>query len=156
MDIRGVLKKCIAEQSNSLLDIPEEAAVAIGRAMQDMEEESTKERASEKALEDLGGYVNVIPSKTKIACTPILITLCYDKDSFEGRILESIDHAEKQCPGICEHIFFITTQWNSVIANKLSGCIGLLRKSGVEIRFIHITEKFTERGKENGIVLMPL
>mgnify|MGYP003506902910 FL=1 len=156
MDIREVIEKSIAEQRNSLLDIPEGAAEAIGRAMQDLEEGSTKERASDNALENLGGYVNVIPSKTKIACTPILITLCYDKDSFEGRIMESLDHAEKQCPGICEHIFFITTQWNSVIANKLSGCIGLLRKSGVEIRFIHITEKFTERGKENGIVLMPL
>ena len=145
---RELIEKSIENQREGLLDIPREVEESIERVFDDIIEGITKGKAPVNTLQQLDGYVNVIPSRDKAACTFLLITLCYNNDSFEGRIFESLDHATKLCPGICEHIFFLTTQWNSAIVNKLSGYIEAVRKNNVKIKFVYLTDK--------GVALMPV
>lgn len=148
MNIRESIARSLEEQRRTLMDMPEEVTSAIAGVLEDMDSGVTAGRAPADMPYGFSEYVNVIPSRTKCACTPILITYCYDKDSFEGRIMESLDHATVHCPGICRHIFFLTTQWDSKVTNKLAGYIEAVRKNDVKIAFIHITNK--------GIVLMPV
>lgn len=89
---------------------------------------------------------NMIPSSNRIGCTDLLITFCSEYDSFEKRILESLDHVSKHCLNT-KDVYFITRKWNSSTFNKLLGHIELIRKTQVNIVFIYI-------GKE-GVVLMP-
>lgn len=89
---------------------------------------------------------NMIPSSNRIGCTELLITFCAEYDSFEKRILESLDHVSKHCKNT-KDIYFITRKWNSSTFNKLLGHIELIRSASVNIVFIYV-------GKE-GIVSLP-
>ncbi len=91
---------------------------------------------------------NMIPSDQPAPCRWNLVTICYGKDSFENRIIESLDHASLHCKGTCKKIFFLSTRWNSQTIDKLRGYIEAVRASGVEINFYYITAK--------GIVWMPV
>ena len=143
-----MLENSLRTQQKDLLEIPDEVAEAIEIVLSEIKEGNTIGHAPEDLLDCLDGYVNVIPSKHKGMCTHILITLCYDKDNFEGRIFESLDHAAKICPDICRNVFLLSTQWNSVIVNKLSGYIESVRKNGINVYIIYMTQK--------GIVVMPV
>jgi hypothetical protein len=147
LDITGLVEKSIDELRSGLLDVPDAVTEVLERVLEDIREGKTNGRASAETFDGLSDYVNVIPSKRKGFCTRFLITLCYLKDDLEGRIFESLDHAVKQCPGKCEYIFFITTQWNSFTVDRLSGYLDSVRKNGVSIRMIYISSK--------GMVLMP-
>ncbi len=141
MRTRELIEKSIEIQTEGLVDIPREVRESIERVFDDIIEGITKGKAPVNTLEHLDDYVNVIPFKYKAACTQLLITLCYNNDSFEGRIFESLDHATKLCQGICKYIFFLTTQWSSATTNKLSGYIEAVRKNGVMIKFVYITDR---------------
>lgn len=145
--IRDMLERNIQRQ-RSLLELPEGIQIAINIVRQHIETRLTRGRASAGNYRELGGHINVIPSKHEGDCSDVLITFCYNKDSFEGRIMESLDHAAKFCPRTCRNIYFISTQWKSDVADKLSGYVDSVRKNNVNICFIHMTEE--------GIVVMPM
>jgi hypothetical protein len=77
-----------------------------------------------------------------------LAGVCYDKDNFESRIREWLDHASITCQGINMELYFFTSQWNSFTVDKFKGYIASLRKNGTVISMIYVTEK--------GLVLMPV
>jgi hypothetical protein len=147
MDSRGLLEKSIHRQTSELLDLPEEVLIGIDIVYDDLMKSITKGTAPLDRGDTFGGDVNIIPSKHKSVCTPILITFCYDKDNFEQRILDSLDHATIICNKKCEVIYFLTTQWNSFTFNKLSGYVESVRSHNVRVSFIYITNK--------GITIMP-
>lgn len=115
-------------------------------------EDVISEKANGKALSDTGNQytdnINMIPSKNMGQCCSILVAICYDKDYLEQRLQECFDHASIKCGGINEQIFFITTQWNSLIVNKFCGYINSLRKNGIDVTMIYVTN--------NGMVIMPI
>lgn len=55
--------------------------------------------------------------------------------------MDRLNHATKICPGICTDIFFLTTIWNSTLANKLLANIEGVRKNGIRINSIYLTER---------------
>lgn len=93
------------------------------------------------------GAFNIIPSSSKWkGCTELLITFCYNNDSFEKRLRESLDHFSQQCRNT-KDIYFITTKWNSTVFEKFEGYLKMVRTQGVNVVFIYL-------GKE-GFVMMP-
>jgi len=92
--------------------------------------------------------INLIPSKYRGYCCPVLVGVCYDKDNFETRMRECLDHASITCKGINHEIYFFTTQWNSNIANNYRGYIDSLKQNGILIHMIYVTNA--------GIALMPI
>lgn len=151
MNIERIIEESLQEQRRGLLELPEEVGGAIRVVMSDIEEGIADGKASPNiadGFDGFGGFVNVIPSKKKSACSSILITFCYKKDNLNLRIKESLDHATLHCPDICRQIFLLTTQWDSKAIDQYKGYIKSVRQGGVEISFIHITPK--------GIVLMPV
>ncbi len=90
---------------------------------------------------------NMIPSSsTRRGCTELLITFCCNNDSFEKRLLESLDHVSQHCRNT-KDIYFITTKWNSTVFEKYEGYLDMIRALPVNIVFIYV-------GKE-GFVRMP-
>jgi hypothetical protein len=57
-----------------------------------------------------GGNFNLIPSDQSGSCRQLLVTLCFDSDSFERRLNEAIKHAGIHCPNT-EMVIFVTTKW---------------------------------------------
>ena len=117
----------------------------ILRAIESVKRDIKAGRTNDRVLPELvypgiGDY-NVIPSKRKGQCTPILITYCYNKDNLESRILESLDHVTISCPRASKYIYFLITQWDSLTPKKLEGYIDSVRKLNVEIQFIYTTKK---------------
>lgn len=145
---RNLIELILELQRSILLKLPDEIVNALEKVLNDVESEHSKERAPEEQ-NDYGcnDYINVIPSKMECACRPILLTYCYDKDNFEDRIMESLDHASLKCPGINKEIYFLSTQWDSRCIRKTAGYIKAVRMNDVKVVFLHITNK--------GIVLMP-
>lgn len=150
MNIKDIIERNILEERLGLLNVPNEAIGAVEKVFEDIKAGNTTDQAPNDIARIFGGSlkVNVIPWKEKGLCTPILITFCYDKDSFDGRIIESLDYAIINCPNMIEYIFFLTTQWDSGKVNKLAGYIESVRKNGVAISFIYLTPK--------GFVVMPV
>lgn len=152
--VTSVITDSYNQQKNALIDLPEQVQIALGTIMDDLAKGKTQVKAPKNSADRIGQlsygnpYCNVIPSITKSTCMPLLITYCYDADNFEGRIMESLDHAVLHCPGDCRIVYILTTQWVSQIANKMSGYIESVRNNGVRIQFVHITAK--------GIVAMPV
>jgi hypothetical protein len=90
---------------------------------------------------------NMIPSSSnRRGCTELLITFCSKNDSFENRIIESLDHASTHCKNTRD-IYFFTSKWNTSTIDKLRGYIELVKRASVNIVFIYV-------GKE-GFVQMP-
>lgn len=90
---------------------------------------------------------NMIPSSSnRRGCTELLVTFCFQNDSFEKRLLESLDHVSKHCRNT-KDIYFITTKWNSAIFEKYDGYLEMVRDTPLNIVFIYV-------GKE-GFVWMP-
>ena len=121
--ISSVIANNYDQQKNALVDLPEQVLIALGIILDDLAEGNTTSKAPKNSADRIGQssygnpYCNVIPSQIKSVCTPLLITFCYDADNFEGRIMESLDHAILHCPGDCRAIYFLSTQWVSQITN---------------------------------------
>jgi len=132
----------------SIKEFPECVKAVLSNIFDDIREGNTQGRAPEYNGGISDGWINYIPSKQKGDCCPILIGVCYDKDNFENRVMECLDHASINCSAINREIFIFTTQWNSLVANKLQGYINALRRDGKTINMIYITNM--------GIALMPV
>lgn len=129
-------------------ELPKEVRRIIDRIMGDFEMGKT----SGKAPSDFGGHtnneINLIPSSYKGSCHTLLVGICYDRDNFESRIRECLDHAAIHCRGINQQIIILSTQWNSFTMNKFKGYVESLRENGVLINMIYVAEK--------SYVLMPV
>lgn len=134
-------------QAGNWSDLPEVVGGILGRMVGDVRSGRADGRAPEGGIANSGhsGTINMIPSSFLGSCWPILVTLCYDQDDFEKRIFEGLDLAVKNCPNVTRSIFFLTTQWDSEVVQKLGGYIESVRKRNVEIQFIYTTAKGTVR-----------
>ena len=150
MNIRDIIERNIMDERIGLLDVPKAVIDAVEKVFTDVKSGVTKDQAPPDMANVFSSYtnINITPWLEEGVCSPIMITFCYDKDNFDGRIIESLDHAVIHCPNICEFIFFLTTQWDSKAVNKLAGYIEAVRKAGITISFIYITSK--------GFVVMPV
>ena len=142
LDLNGYLVQ------RGIAELPREVRHVLNRIMEDFE----AGRTSGKAPDDFGEFYdddfNLIPSKRKGRCHTLLIGVCYDRDNFEERIRECLNHASLQCNGINQEIFIISTQWNSFTLQKFKGHIQSLRDNHLSIDMLYITEK--------SFVLMPV
>lgn len=129
-------------------ELPDEVRTVLSRIFDDMREGITQGKAPVDNGNDYSGWINYIPSKHKGPCCPVLVAVCYDKDNFETRMLDCLDHASINCVGINHKIFFITTQWNSHCINRHKGYIDSLKRNGLLIKMIYVTSA--------GIALMPV
>jgi hypothetical protein len=150
VNIREIIERNIIDEKIGLLDVPKEVIDAVEKVFADVKSGVSKEQVPSDIAEIFSHYtkINIIPWQEKGVCSPVMITFCYDKDDFDGRIMDSLDHAVMHCPNICEYIFFLTTQWDSRAVNKLVGYIEAVRKTGVTLSFIYITPK--------GFAVMPI
>jgi len=131
----------------SIFEFPEGGKAVLSKIYDDIREGKTQGKAP---VENGINYdrTNYIPSKHEGTCRSLLVAVCYDKDNFENRMLECLDHISITCVGINREIFFFTTQWNSYIANKYRGYIESLKRDGYLINMIYVTHI--------GIELMPV
>lgn len=131
----------------SIVECPEGVNAVLSKIFDDIREGITQGKAPvDKGINF--DDINYIPSSHKGPCRPLLVAVCYDKDHFEDRMLECLDHASINCAGINREIFFLTTQWNSYIANKHRGYIESMRREGYLINMIYVTHL--------GFALMPV
>jgi hypothetical protein len=129
-------------------ELPGSLKKVLSRVVEDIASRAAEGRAPDDQWERAGDDLNVVPSKHKGDCKHLLVGVCYDKDNFENRIREWLDHASTTCQGINMELYFFTTQWNSFTVDKFNGYIASLRKNGTAISMIYVTEK--------GLVLMPV
>jgi len=130
-----------------IVELPHGLKGILARIIEDIETGASKGRAPDDYENYTTGNINLVPSKHKGGCHNILVGICYDKDNFEERIRDWLDHTMR-CPGINGDLYFFTTQWNSLVVQKFKGYIDSLRKNGLSIHMIYITDK--------GFVLMPI
>lgn len=134
--------------------LPEPVIMILRKMLDDINDGSSSGKAPTDISRDndwgsnVADNVNIIPSKYHDSCCHVLIGICYDGDNLDRRIHEFLDHASLVCHGINKELFFLTTQWNSFVANQYKGYIESLRRDGVNITMIYITNK--------GIALMPV
>ena len=131
--MQEIIKKQMEELYSVLEQLPREVADVIEGIQHDVVEGSTKGKCSSHFSEMLSEYVNVIPSNYKASCTPTLITICYDGDNFNNRVMQSLKHASIDCYGTCKNIYFITTKWESVTINQLMGYIESVRENKLQL-----------------------
>lgn len=120
----------------------------MSRVAEDIASGAVEGKAPDDQWERADDDLNVVPSKHKSDCKHLLAGVCYDKDNFESRIREWLDHASITCQGRNMELYFFTSQWNSFTVDKFKGYIASLRKNGTVISMIYVTEK--------GLVLMPV
>ena len=140
------LDKYIVQRS--IYEFPEGVKAVLSKIYDDIKEEKTQGKAPVDDGNNYSDRINLIPSNQKGDCRPLLVGVCYDKDHFENRMLECLDHASITCASINREVFFFTTQWNSYVANKYRGYIQSVKRSGVSINMIYVTNV--------GIALMPV
>ena len=129
-------------------ELPGSLKKVLSRVVEDIASGAAEGRVPDDQWERAGDDLNVVPSKHKGDCKHLLVGVCYDKDNFENRIREWLDHASTTCQGINMELYFFTTQWNSFTADKFKGYIASLQKNGTLVSMIYVTEK--------GLVLMPV
>lgn len=132
----------------SITRFPEEVKIVLSEIYDDFRTGVILGKAPTDDRNIYTDRINIIPSKHRGSCCPILIGKCYDKDHFENRMLECLNHASITCVGINNEIFFFTSQWNSYVVNRYRGYIDSLKLNGVSINMIYVTPL--------GIALMPV
>lgn len=132
----------------SIAEFPREIRSVLSRIIEDIKSGESKGKAPHDMGEQFHGDINLIPSDEHGRCCTQLVAICYDKDNFDTRILECLDHAAIICPKQNQSIFFFSTQWNTVVASKYIGYIESLRRNGVSVDMVYMTRR--------GLVLMPI
>ena len=120
----------------------------LGKIIEDISSGVSEGKAPLDSSGYYGDYINLVPSDRVGSCKNFLVGICYDKDKFEDRIREWLDHAATKCQEINRELYFFTTQWDSRTINKFKGYIESLRINGIYLNMIYITEK--------GLVSMPV
>jgi hypothetical protein len=92
--------------------------------------------------------INIIPGDSEGDCSEILVAICYDDDDFDERFKTFLKHANITCKDINQELFLFTTQWNTVVFNKYIGELQAIRRNGLVVNLIYVTNK--------GITLMPV
>lgn len=146
MEIRYSIIESFEKQGLLLSDKPE-VIDALERMYSDIMDGNSLKAAPIDIGKSIFGEANIIPSNERTSCKKILISFCYDKDNFEDRIFESLNHATLQCGKASSEIFFLTTYWESSVINKLRGYVEAVRRNGVSVNFIY--------GAEKGYAIMP-
>ena len=131
-----------------IVEFPGIVADVLGEIVDDIKVGKSGGKAQIEKYHRYGGYINIIPSKDAGSCHDLLVGICYDSDHLENRIREWLDHAAIKCQGVNRELYFFSTQWNSNTVGKFRGYIESLRKHGVLIHMIYVTEK--------GFSLMPV
>lgn len=57
-----------------------------------------------------GGLINIIPGDERDRCRETVLALCFDADSFDNRLHETMKHVEYECPDT-KVVVFITSKW---------------------------------------------
>ena len=133
-----------------IFELPEVVRVILSQIREDIE----SGRTIGKALFGSGEYpyfgddINLIPSRIKGDCHPILVAICYDGDRLDARLKECLECAAVTCAGINREVYFFTTKWESHAIGARVQHIEALRKNGVRISFIYMSAK--------GEALMPV
>ncbi len=137
----ALLDVSLQRQKNILAELPGAVVEALSSVLEDMLEEITQKKAphDHPMLCGGNGHFNLIPSNKKGACHPFLVTLCYDRDNFHGRILETLNHLTLHCPGRTQQAYVITTQWQSGDIKNLAGYIASVKQNGAEVYFLYVT-----------------
>lgn len=123
------------------MEYPREIRAVLAKIVEDI----LSGKSSGKVPLDLGeifyGDFNLIPSDRPERCCAQLVAVCYDKDNYDSRIRECLDHAAIICPNQNHEIFFFSTKWDSTVAGRYSGYIESLRRNGVLVNMIYATRK---------------
>lgn len=122
-------------------ELPGIVREAIDIARRDREEGLTAGKKRPDDYNELGHPANVIPSNHLGPCHRELFTYIYDKDSFDARVLESLNLVldPDKCFGVCRHVVIITTKWDPRIIEKYVGLFKSAERAGIDIIFsLHI------------------
>ncbi|MCS7232067.1 MAG: hypothetical protein RMJ67_08025 [Elusimicrobiota bacterium] len=64
------------------------------------------------------GVINVIPSRGKGVCCEMLLVFIGDKDNFEKRIFQALEHTGIICRNITKYVIFYAFKWETIIWEK--------------------------------------
>jgi len=95
-------------------DVPNELLTEMNRVLGRVIEEGTSGRASAalKRTRSPGPTsINIIPSDETSACSPLLLTLCFDNDDLGERVNDAVKHAGIHCPQT-RAVVLVTSKWD--------------------------------------------
>lgn len=111
----------------TITEYPREIRSVLTRIIEDILNGKSAGKVPHNLIEQLDGDYNLIPSDRHRRCCTQLVAICYDKNNFDSKIQECLNHAAIICPHQNERVFFFSTQWNSEVAGRYAGYIESLR-----------------------------